>query len=206
MITNIIWDVGGTMFDTYPATTRALLDTLAEQGITAPADWVRSLAHISQQHAAHTLAQIYHLDEHLLWERYRARMRAAPPEQQPPFPGVAQVCEAVVARGGLNLIATHRERALAENLLSAHRLKHLFAAVYSTSDGYPRKPDPAMLDDLALRFDLDRARTLALGDREIDIQAGQAAGMRTALFGLAVTSLRPDFTIQHHSELLPLLA
>ncbi len=205
MIRNIIWDVGGTLFDTYPATTRAFLDALAERGVNAPTDWVRSLARVSQDHALRSLAQAYHLDLAPLAERYRALLRHAPPEQQPPFPGAVDVLHAVVERGGLNLIATHRDRALVEILLAHYHLRPLFAAVYSTSDGYPRKPDPAMLDDLALRFDLTREQTLAIGDREIDMQAGQAAGMRTCLFGSAATRVRPDATIQHHSELLALL-
>lgn len=206
MIANIIWDVGGTMFDTYPATTAAFLAALAGEGIAAPAEWVRALARISQQDAARMLAQTYGLDEPRLWEAYRAHVETAPAEQQPPFPGVIAVCRAVIERGGANLIATHRERERVEQLLRFHRMQSLVAAINSTSDGFPRKPDPAMLNDLVDRFGLERAGCLALGDREIDLQAGQAAGMRTGLFGDAQTTLRPDIHIQDHNQLLALLA
>ena len=38
---HIIWDAGGTLFDTYPATTAAFLAALDERGISAPAaHWV----------------------------------------------------------------------------------------------------------------------------------------------------------------------
>lgn len=206
MISNLIWDVGGTMFDTYPATTAAFLAALAELGISAPLEWVRALARVSQRHCARTLAQTYALDEERLWAAYWAARERAAPEQQPPFPGVIAVCRAVIQRGGVNLIATHRERERVEQLLRFHHLQDLVAGINSTSDGFPRKPDPAMLDDLAARFQLDRAQCLVLGDREIDIQAGQLAGMRTALFGDAQMDLRPDFTIQDHTQLLALLA
>lgn len=206
MITDLIWDVGGTMFDTYPATTAAFLSALEEEGIRAPAEWVRALARVSQQHCAETLAQTYHLDYDRLWARYRAYLKDAPPEQQPPFPGVVAACEAVIAAGGGNYIATHRERALVERLLRYHRLDALIAGVRCTSDGFPRKPDPAMLDDLARTFTLERSRTLVLGDREIDLLAGQAAGMRTCLFGDAQLNFTPECAIQHYRDLLPRLA
>lgn len=205
IIKNIIWDVGGTLFDTYPAMTAAFLSALAEHGIQAPAGWVRALAQISQKHCAHTLASTYHLDEETFWQRYRQFLKDAPPGEQLPFPGVRSVCRRVRRGGGLNLIATHRARESVEQLLRAHRLAALFSGCLTTSDGYPRKPDPAMLEVLVSQYGLERASTLAVGDRELDIQAGKAAGLVTCLFGSDGGETLPDLRIQRYAELLPLI-
>ncbi len=45
-----------------------------------------------------------------------------------------------------------------------------------------RKPFPGMLEDLAARFDLDPALSLMVGDRDTDMQAAAAAGVRGLLF------------------------
>lgn len=44
-----------------------------------------------------------------------------------------------------------------------------------------RKPKPGMLDELARDLSLDRASSWMVGDTTSDVQAGIAAGMRTAL-------------------------
>jgi D-glycero-D-manno-heptose 1,7-bisphosphate phosphatase len=44
-----------------------------------------------------------------------------------------------------------------------------------------RKPKPGMLLELAASLDLDLARSWMIGDAASDIQAGRAAGTRTAL-------------------------
>lgn len=205
MIRNIIWDAGGTLFDTYPAMTQAFLSALGEEGIQAPAEWVRELAQVSQKHCAETLAQTYHLDYDRLWERYKADLKAAPPEQQPPFPGVREVCRWITAHGGLNLLATHRERSLTEALLETHGLAPLFAGVVTIFDGYPRKPDPAMLLALVEQHYLAVDETLVVGDRAIDIQAGQAAGMLTCLFRGDERS-PADFRIREYRQLVDMLS
>ena len=122
-----------------------------------------------------------------------------------PFPGVPEVCAWVTAHGGLNLVATHRARPLTEALLRYHGLAPLFSDVVTIFDGFPRKPDPAMLLALLDRHRLPPDDTLAVGDREIDLQAGEAAGLTTCLFRGDET-LTPGIRIQHYSQLLDLLS
>jgi phosphoglycolate phosphatase-like HAD superfamily hydrolase len=124
------------------------------------------------------------------------------PEDQPPFAGVETVCEHIRARGGLNLIVTHRRRTGLDRLLAAHRLTAYFTDITSNDDAYPRKPDPAAFNALIGKHQLPRETTLGVGDRDIDILAAQAAGLRTALFGTNHGTAVPDFTFTDYAYLL----
>ncbi|GEO25883.1 histidinol phosphate phosphatase [Alicyclobacillus acidoterrestris] len=46
-----------------------------------------------------------------------------------------------------------------------------------------RKPKPGMIEWLAKRHELDLARSYMVGDRDVDILAGQAAGCKTIFVG-----------------------
>lgn len=45
-----------------------------------------------------------------------------------------------------------------------------------------RKPSPNMIISLAVRYNIDLSQSIMIGDRETDVQAGQAAGCQTILF------------------------
>jgi D-glycero-D-manno-heptose 1,7-bisphosphate phosphatase len=55
-----------------------------------------------------------------------------------------------------------------------------------------RKPAPGMILDLAREFDLELSTSWVIGDTESDIQAGIAAGCRTALLGDPRGLVEPD--------------
>jgi phosphoglycolate phosphatase-like HAD superfamily hydrolase len=115
---------------------------------------------------------------------------------------VKEVCEYIRARGGLNLIVTHRGRAGLDRLLAAHRLTDYFADSTSNDDGYPRKPDPAAFVALIKKHQLPRETALGLGDRDIDVLAAQAAGIRAAFFGMNNSTTSPDFIYMDYAQLL----
>lgn len=56
-----------------------------------------------------------------------------------------------------------------------------------------RKPGTGMFEQAARDWDIDRARSFMIGDKDIDIAAATAFGIRSALFNAATDSL-PDLT------------
>jgi len=67
-----------------------------------------------------------------------------------------------------------------------------------------RKPEPGMLCELARELDLDLSRSWMVGDAESDVEAGRAAGCRTALLG--GTSGRADIVAGSLEEASRLIA
>jgi phosphoglycolate phosphatase-like HAD superfamily hydrolase len=204
-VRNIIWDVDGTLFDTYPAIARAFNAALHDLGQDAPLERISELACESLGHCAATLASDFGLDRDALEAAFDLHYGPMPPEDSPPFPGVADVCRHIASIGGQNLIVTHRGPRGTAELLAAGGLTDYFAACITAADGYPRKPDPAAFEAVIERSGLRRDETLAIGDRDIDVLAGKAAGLATCLFGRPASSAAPDLVIATFSELGPIL-
>jgi HAD superfamily hydrolase (TIGR01509 family) len=202
MIQHLIWDVDGTLFDTYPAIARSFQAAARDLGAPAAYDEVMHLVLVSVDHCVTTLSTTYALPADQLEEFFEQHYRTITPEDQPPFAGVEAICEHIRARGGLNLIVTHRRRAGLDRLLATHRLTAYFTDIVSHDDPYPRKPDPAAFIALIEKHRLAREATLGVGDRDIDILAAQAAGLRAMLFGTNYGASTPDFVFTDYAALL----
>ena len=195
MIRNIIWDVDGTLFDTYPAIAGAVKTALNDLGCDAPLDWITGLTKITLNHCITTLTETYPLTGEAIRERYEMHYAGILLEEQRPMPGVVPICEYIWANGGKNVIVTHRGRESTVGLLSTHHLIDYFAGWITQDDGYPRKPDPAAFVAAIRAYGLKREDTITVGDRDIDIEAGQAAGLFSCLFDFENSKVRPDLTI-----------
>ena len=204
-IRNIIWDVDGTLFDTYPAIARAFRAALHESGRDAGLGRIMTLARDSLAHCAASLAEEYGLDQagfEAVVARHYERTR---PEDQPPFPGVKEVCEQICRDGGQNVIVTHRGPRGTAELLAAGGLSELFSGWITRADPYPRKPDPAAFNAIISRHGLRRDATMTIGDRDIDVLSGKAAGVVTCFFGVAPAGVEADIAITDFGELARLL-
>ena len=205
MIHNILWQVDGTLFDTYPAVTYAFSKTLNEMGHSIAINVLDGLVRQSFEGCMAFLSQRFKLDPDLLAFKVIESYQAISPANQTPFPGAREVCETIHARGGLNVIVTHRMIQSTQRLLTAHAFSTLIDDIFSAEQGYLRKPDPSMLLAVLEKHNLNPGETLLIGDRDIDIQAGQAAGVRTCLFGQTERTSSSDLQINAYDQLLEML-
>ena len=205
MFKNILWDVDGTLFDTYPAITYAISKSLNEMGLLIALNVIDGLARQSLSHCVDTLSQRFKLDPDLLRRRFSESYQKVDPANQLPFSGVNEVCGLIHSRGGVNIAVTHRDVRSTQTLLSAHTLAPFFSDIFSVEQGYPRKPDPAMILAALEKHILNPDQTLLVGDRDMDIHAGYTAGVKTCLFGQASPADLPDFQIESYAQLLSYL-
>ncbi len=202
IVRHAIWDLDGTLFDTYPPLNRAFQRALADFGAFVPLEEIESLSRVEVLHCAATLANRFALDQETFLRTFGKHYMAVPFAEQPPFPHAREVCEKIVAGGGVNAIVTHRNAHSTAGLLAEHGMTALFAETITRDDGYPAKPDPAAFLAILQHQGLDPRETLAIGDREIDILAGQAAGTWTCLFRGGPSGVAPDLAITDYAELL----
>jgi phosphoglycolate phosphatase-like HAD superfamily hydrolase len=200
MIRNLIWDVDGTLFDTYPSFAKAFNLAMNDLGDDVPLEWITAQALVSIDFCVHALAERYHREEDSIGERFAFHYGSITPQDQPPFEGVLEICEYIVGNGGKNLIVTHRRSAGLISLLDAFNMRQYFSGWTTADDNYPRKPDPAAFLDNLAKHHLIPAETLAVGDRDIDILAGQAAGLPACLFGDPLPTCEPELIIQQFKQ------
>lgn len=117
--------------------------------------------------------------------------------------GAREVMAAVSAGGALNLVATHRDRASAEQLLTASAL--YVDDMVCAPDGYARKPSPEMIEVLLARHGLGPGDAIAVGDRPVDVEAAHAAGVEGVLLVTGPVDAAGLPQISALTELLPLL-
>jgi D-glycero-D-manno-heptose 1,7-bisphosphate phosphatase len=93
-----------------------------------------------------------------------------------------------VARGLVTVAALHAVERKIQADLEPHgcRIEAFGYCLHDLDAGCAcRKPRPGMLHDLAASLDLDLASSWMVGDAGSDVEAGRAAGCRTALVGAA---------------------
>lgn len=201
MIRNIIWDVDGTLFDTYPPIARAFQNAVRHLGEDASVGWIEELSKISLGHCVSTLSTEYKLEKDDIEREFKRCYTAVSAEESPPFRGVVEICEYICSINGKNVIVTHRGREGTIELLSAHNLIDKFADCIVRDDGYPRKPDPAVFIAALEKNNLNREETINIGDREIDIVAGQSAGIFSCLYGNRANGVQPDLVVDNFGDL-----
>ncbi|HEY46509.1 MAG TPA: HAD hydrolase-like protein [Anaerolineae bacterium] len=201
MIKYLIWDLDGTLFDTYPAFTDAFLEALNDFQYSADPEWVLSLTKVNFSHCASVLASHFHLTEEEVENAFWRHYLAMPLETQVLMPGAKDLCEYIVGLGGMNVIVTHRDRPSTIDLLGTHGVEALFADFIAGDDGYPMKPDPGGVEVIIERNRIDKEQALLVGDRDMDIEAGLASGVRTCLFGLRGGPSSADYLVDDLNKL-----
>lgn len=167
-----IWDLGGTLLDNYAVSTQAFRDTLQHFGIEAAYDDIYKQLKISTQ-AAHDYFKI----EDVFLQAYKA-IEAKYLDRPVLFDGASELLANIVNEGGRNFLVSHRNDSLLVILEKTGILTY-FTEVVTSSNGFARKPSPESMLYLKDKYQIDQA--LVIGDREIDVEAGRAAGFDTLL-------------------------
>ena len=179
---HFFWDYDGTLFDTYDALTRAYLRAAKEIGIGIGYDEMRWMAKHSVGWAAQQLGERAGMPAAEVQDiYYRYALEEETMETMKPYPGTAQVLEAICRKGGMNYLYSHRDRRSIE-ALTHYGLKGYFTDFITKEHQFPRKPEPDALLYLVRKHALDPARCIMVGDRVLDVEAGLNAGMSGALF------------------------
>ncbi|MDO5501081.1 MAG: HAD family hydrolase [Propionibacteriaceae bacterium] len=176
---HLVWDMGGTMIDTYPAVDRTLHQVCRRHGCEVDEQEVTRLTRVSIAEAGEELARRCQIAPRHFVEAYAGLKQSWKTDPPPVMAGARELMAYATERRGLNLVVTHRDRESAQDLLRAHDL--IVDDMICAPDGYPRKPDPTMHRLVVERNGLDPAECLAVGDRAIDCEAARAAGLQWVL-------------------------
>lgn len=176
---HFFWDFDGTLYDSYPRIERAFQKALKEMGLSCEADRLSPLLKITLYEACVQLAGPDQADE--LLRRYFDHAEDEGPETLLLYPGAKEALHALKASGGVHYLYTHRDETALE-ALKRDGLLEIFHDAVTHEAGFPSKPAPDALLWLMQQHGLDPADCAMIGDREIDVKAGQNALMDGILF------------------------
>lgn len=205
LIKDIIWDFDGTLFDTYPGIVYSFKQALKDIGINESDEKILDFMKISEGCAIANFKEVYGINDDFI-DKYTNYKKHIKPEMVTPFPFAAEICKQFMASGGRNYIITHRGESTFK-FLEHYGMIGYFTEVITKQNGFKRKPDPEAFIYLIEKYQINRSTAVVVGDREIEILGGKAAGIKTCLYNtnkvaLAVT---PDFCIDALEDLKEIL-
>jgi HAD superfamily hydrolase (TIGR01509 family) len=98
-----------------------------------------------------------------------------------PFEGATELLEFLRRRSVRVGIWTGRERASAEQIMTRHGIADQIDVAVFGDDLPTHKPDPAGLDEVLRRLEIERGDALFVGDADVDVLAGHEIGVTTLL-------------------------
>lgn len=176
--TDFFWDFDGTLFDTYPRINRAIQNALKDLNIAVSLETIQPLSKVNVRFAIDTLAGD---KAKAVAARYEEREPEEGLDSMRPYPGVLRLLRSICEHGGRNYLYTHRDRSSLE-ALEHYGMLPCFTDFVTSENGFPAKPAPDALLHLMEKHQLDAAKCVMLGDRDIDLGSGKNAGMACALF------------------------
>ena len=204
---HFFWDFDGTLFNTYPRVTRAMMKSLRDSGIEADYDEVFKKNKVSLEVTAAFYAPQYGLDPSVLLDGYRRHAEEEDIGEMRLFDGAKEFLETVVQNGGDNFLYTHRGLSGIE-ALKVNGILPLFRDCVTSADGFPMKPAPDALNYLCEKYSLNKKECVMLGDRTIDLGSGINAGMACALLdpdGLCPSDVPTPYQAHSFAEMRALL-
>lgn len=181
-----IWDFDGTLFESYKRMSLAFWKALQNY-----ANQQKTIIKVSQEEIRHHMKEsvghawryyrdTYHLPEQVIKE-YQELEQYMEEEPFQPFPQTQEVLERLRQQGSRHFVYTHRGLD-AVTYLKKFELEEFFTGMITGADDFPAKPAPDALLFLIRTYQMKPEEVIMIGDRRIDVQAAQNAGIDGCLF------------------------
>ncbi|WP_237580473.1 HAD-IA family hydrolase [Candidatus Enterococcus leclercqii] len=198
-----IWDFDGTLYDTYPIILAAIMKVLENHGVAADSKTVYKML---KEFSSKKVAETYGID----FEQFAKEQHAIEDldtRVPKPFPGVKETLAAIKAGGGRQFIMTHRMADDTRSLLEKDDLAEYFEAIVGPEMKFARKPDPEAVLYLVNKYQMDPASSVMIGDRIMDVEAGNSAGIHSCFFDNedVLEHVAADFVCHTPQEIIALL-
>ena len=179
--TAFIWDLDGTLLDSYEAILSGIEETFGQFSIPYDKDKVREfILKYSVQNLLVQVAEERKLDVEVL-NQVRAQSLAEKNAQVVLMPGARDVLNWADQVGIRNFVYTHK----GDNALTILRdlgLESYFTEIITSQSGFARKPSPEVATYLLDKYQLNSEKTYYIGDRTLDVEFAQNSGIQSLNF------------------------
>ena len=179
--TAFIWDLDGTLLDSYEAILSGIEETFTQFSIPYDKEQVREfILKYSVQDLLVQVAEERKLDVKVL-NQVRAQSLAEKNAQVVLMPGARDVLAWAEESGIQQFVYTHK----GDNALTILRdlgLESYFTEILTNQSGFARKPSPEAAAYLIDEYQLNLDNTYYIGDRTLDVEFAQNSGIQSINF------------------------
>ncbi|MCP9083608.1 HAD family hydrolase [Streptococcus sp. CF10-1] len=179
--TAFIWDLDGTLLDSYEAILSGIKETFAQFSIPYDKEKVREfILKFSVQDLLEQVAEERNLDAEVL-NQVRAQSLSEKNAQIVLMPGAREVLAWADEAGIQQFVYTHK----GDNAFTIFRdlgLESYFKEILTSQSGFERKPSPQAAAYLLDKYELDPRATYYIGDRTLDVEFAQNSGIQSINF------------------------
>ena len=206
----VLWDLDGTLIDSYPAIAASVNHVRAHYGLEPmPLDAVRvCVGHGVIQLMTKTVPGCDPQDARLIYARHHERTLKAGTTL---LPGAGDILHELRAQGVRHAVCSNKPREFSEQLLDHLGIARWVDALLGPEDVAAPKPAPDMLHLGLEKLGANRDEALFVGDMTVDISAARSAGLRVAVVAIGsdspdkLKSARPDIFAADLGELSRIL-
>ena len=179
--TAFIWDLDGTLLDSYEAILSGIEETFGQFTIPYDKEKVREfILKYSVQDLLVQVAEERKLDVEVL-NQVRAQSLAEKNAQVVLIPGAREVLDWAIEHGIQQFVYTHKGDN-AFTILKDLGLESYFTEILTSQSGFARKPSPEAATYLLDKYQLDPEKTYYIGDRTLDVEFAQNSQIQSINF------------------------
>ncbi|MDU3085076.1 MAG: HAD family hydrolase [Streptococcus mitis] len=179
--TAFIWDLDGTLLDSYEAILSGIEETFAQFSIPYDKEQVREfILKFSVQDLLVQVAEERKLDVEVI-NQVRAQSLAEKNAQVVLMPGAREVLDWTDQAGIQQFIYTHKGNN-AFTILRDLGLEPYFTEILTSQSGFARKPNPEVATYLLDKYQLNPEKTYYIGDRTLDVEFAQNSKIQSINF------------------------
>ena len=179
--TAFIWDLDGTLLDSYEAILSGIEETFGQFSIPYDKEKVREfILKYSVQDLLEQVSEERKLDAEVL-NQVRTQSLAEKNAQVVLMPGARDVLAWADQAGIQQFVYTHK----GDNALTILRdlgLESYFTEILTSQSGFARKPSPEAATYLLDKYQLNPDNTYYIGDRTLDVEFAQNSGIQSINF------------------------
>lgn len=179
--TAFIWDLDGTLLDSYEAILSGIEETFGQFSIPYDKEGVREfILKYSVQDLLGQVAEERNLDAEVL-NQVRAQSLAEKNAHLALMPDAREVLAWADEAGIQQFVYTHK----GDNALTILRdlgLEFYFTEILTSQSGFARKPSLEAATYLLDKYELDPRTTYYIGDRTLDVEFAQNSGIQSINF------------------------
>ena len=176
-----IWDLDGTLLDSYDVILDSLQETMKHYGHTYDREYLRKYVIL---HSVHQFILEFAEKEGLQFEmvyQYYTTLQDADNDKVKLIKNAKQTLQLLKRKGVRNYVYTHKDHT-AKQVLEDLGIAEYICYTITGDDCFAKKPDPEGLRYLLDKFKLNPEYCTYVGDRRLDEEAGKRTGIKCILF------------------------